>query len=393
AIATLLDLVFKPGIQIRILGGSLEQSSRMFEALTSMFDAWAGVSGIAPRITGRSIVLGNGSRVEILSQSERSVRGQRVHKLRCDEVDLFDEPVWTAAQLTTRSGRCGGFDVGGAIEAFSTMHTPGGLMQRLVDSASRDGRRIFRWNVIDTLELCPLTRPCAGCALEHDCRGRARGGTGFVTIDDALQLRARVDDDTWNVEMIGDRPDARDLVFPSFDRTRHQQDMGHAVREVTAAALAGASDEGLAALLFLVEDARLVIVDEVFEPTGGLDALARQARQRGWRWPVADVVVDTGMLRTADRDGRPIVSTLREIECSVQCCRVDDDMAIAAMRRRLRAHEPELMIDTRCELAVDAMSHWSHRARRQDSRTVPILRALLLAVTACRRRSLLTRTY
>ena len=38
ALATLLDLVFKPGIQIRILGGSLEQSDRMYAYLRTFFE-------------------------------------------------------------------------------------------------------------------------------------------------------------------------------------------------------------------------------------------------------------------------------------------------------------------------------------------------------------------
>ena len=38
AIATLLDMVHKPGIQVRILGGSLEQSCRMHEHLRRMLE-------------------------------------------------------------------------------------------------------------------------------------------------------------------------------------------------------------------------------------------------------------------------------------------------------------------------------------------------------------------
>src|SRR5438552_10301245 len=97
AIATLLDMLFKPGIQIRILGGSFEQSSKMHRYLKRMIDSEIFNDLIAGHCTGRHVELTNGSRVEVLSQSERSVRGQRVHKLRCDEVELFDRDVWEAA--------------------------------------------------------------------------------------------------------------------------------------------------------------------------------------------------------------------------------------------------------------------------------------------------------
>ena len=39
AIATLLDMLFKPGIEIRILGGSQAQSERMYEHLVRMVES------------------------------------------------------------------------------------------------------------------------------------------------------------------------------------------------------------------------------------------------------------------------------------------------------------------------------------------------------------------
>jgi hypothetical protein len=42
------------------------------------------------RITEKRVRLTNGSRAEVLAQSQTSVRGTRVQKLRCDEVELFD---------------------------------------------------------------------------------------------------------------------------------------------------------------------------------------------------------------------------------------------------------------------------------------------------------------
>src|SRR5690606_16753611 len=113
---------------IRILGGSFEQSSKMYRYLKQMLERDAFNDLIAGNLTGRYVELINGSRVEVLSQSQCAVRGQRVHKLRCDEVDLFDPEVWEAAQLVTRSGRCDNVHVRASIEALSTMHQPYGLM-------------------------------------------------------------------------------------------------------------------------------------------------------------------------------------------------------------------------------------------------------------------------
>ncbi|MDY7110250.1 MAG: hypothetical protein SYC29_16600, partial [Planctomycetota bacterium] len=120
AIVTLLDMLFKPGIQVRILGGSLDQSSKMYGYLKQLLEDDVFRDLVAGRITGRMVSLVNGSAVEVLSQSERAVRGHRVHKLRCDEVELFEPEVWDAAQMVTRSGMCGDTFVRASIETLST---------------------------------------------------------------------------------------------------------------------------------------------------------------------------------------------------------------------------------------------------------------------------------
>ena len=136
AVATVLDLLFKPGVRVRILGGSLEQSSKMYEHLLTLLDRpmLGGVRGqvLANRPTQRHIRLTNGSEAAILAGSQRSVRGTRVHKLRCDEVEEFDPDVWRAAQMVTRSEVLHGLPVRGTLEAFSTMHRSHGLMSGLV---------------------------------------------------------------------------------------------------------------------------------------------------------------------------------------------------------------------------------------------------------------------
>ena len=229
AVATLLDLIFKPGIQIKILGGSLEQSRRMHEHLCRLFQR-PGLSGLLDgEITARRVQLLNGSRAEVLAASQTSVRGSRVQKVRCDEVELFDPELWRAAQLTTRSAPIPGPwgpTVRGSVEALSTMHEPGGLMSRVVSDA-KGSRRVFRWGVIDVLGPCEEARVCGSCALEVDCGGRAkersRAGEvpGFVSIDDAIRLRSRVDQMTWESEMLCLRPRMSSMVYEEFDPQIH----------------------------------------------------------------------------------------------------------------------------------------------------------------------------
>ncbi|HEY4328180.1 MAG TPA: hypothetical protein VGN88_00490 [Phycisphaerae bacterium] len=201
AIATLLDMIFRPGIDIRILGGSAVQTERMYEHLvrfveTGFRDLMIRGSKLG-RITKSGFTFGNGSRVELLSQSEGSVRGARVQRVRCDEVDLFDPKVWEAVQLATRSKSGTSGVVRGTIEAFSTMNGPGGLMSKLV----ADGKRkVFTWCAWDVIEKC--TAECKGCSLYGDCRGKAHGAEGFVPVSDLITMHARVQKRTWRYEVL-----------------------------------------------------------------------------------------------------------------------------------------------------------------------------------------------
>ena len=183
AIATVLDMVFKCGIQVRLLAGSLQQGRLMFTHVQGFLEKQPFASMLKKKPTQRRIVLHNGSCVQLVAASQTGVRGQRVQKLRCDEVDLFARPVWEAAQLTTHSldfPGPWGKQVRGSVEVFSTMQNPQGLMWEIVkscgvdpadpaggapaapiqvdpradngpqaDAAASPERLLFRWGIID----------------------------------------------------------------------------------------------------------------------------------------------------------------------------------------------------------------------------------------------------
>ena len=127
AVVTLLDCVFKPDCQVRILAGSEDQAGRMYQYLTGFLgNGYEKYLDGPVRKTGCRFV--NGSAVDVLTQSQSSVRGQHIQKLRCDEVELFDPDVFNAAKFTTQSTD----SIIAAMECISTMHRPYGLMQKLV---------------------------------------------------------------------------------------------------------------------------------------------------------------------------------------------------------------------------------------------------------------------
>jgi len=271
AVAAHLDSILRPGCQTRILGGSLDQSEKMYEYLTRKWDG-PFEAMLARNPTSRRTELVNGSAIEVLTQSPRSVRGQRVHRLKCDEVDEFSPEVWQAAQFVTQSGR--GRDgqwIPAQMEVFSTMHRPLGPMAELVDrisdcgvrnaecvvargGPSRDhqiagphqGRRepggpessadadtrdltfaarttppLLKWCLWEVIERCPPERSCSRCPLWSDCGGKARRAEGYFPIDDAIAQQARASRPAWEAEMLCLRPRTDRLVFSEFDPERH----------------------------------------------------------------------------------------------------------------------------------------------------------------------------
>ncbi|MGB2614646.1 MAG: hypothetical protein WBE06_08050 [Phycisphaerae bacterium] len=262
SVAAHLDSVLRPGCQTRILGGSLEQSEKMYKYLgRKMRGVWAAYLAREP--TMRRMNLANGSAIEVLTQSGRSVRGQRVHRLKCDEVDEFSPAVWQAAQFVTQSGQgSDGRWIPAQMEVFSTMHRPTGLMAELVErlqargetgggGSNRDQRSrleegasfeppalraitappvtpaLLVWCLWEVIERCPPERSCSRCPLWPDCEGRARQADGYFPIDDAIAQRWRASREAWESEMLCRRPRADRLVFADFDPARHVAQVGY----------------------------------------------------------------------------------------------------------------------------------------------------------------------
>lgn len=365
AVATMLDLVFKPGIEVCALGGSREQSERMYAHLRRLFEIDGLKDLLDGRPTRRRLMLLCGSTCEVSAASETSVRGRRPQKMRCDEVELFDPDIWRAAQLAPRSRKCGGAWVRAAVEALSTMHRPGGLMAALVRSASleRPGARtraLFRWGVVDVLAKCEpeAVRPCAPCALLPECAGRAKRDAwsgGHIAIDDAAEMKRRVGREQWESEMLCLRPSSAGLVFAEFERAIHVFD-GEAPAE-GATVLCG-MDFGFrdptVILWALVDDAGVVhIVDERVETEARLESHIRamlDGNGRAWAKP-AWVGADPAGRQRSKQTGLSDVGALRKAGLNVRARRAPIEVGLSVVRARLApaAHAPPTTDGTPCD--------------------------------------------
>lgn len=375
AVATLLDLLFRPGIQVRILAGSLEQSSRMYGYLQALVQRSALRGVLADKPTQRRIVLRNGSSAEMLAQSEPSVRGVRVHKLRCDEVESFSADIWRAAQMVTRSATLRGEWVSGSIEVMSTMHRPFGLMHQLLQEAQATQRaHVFRWNAIDVIERCPSTRSCDGCVLWDDCRGRARQADGFMHIDDLIAQRRRTDDATWRSEMMCQRPRTHDCVYSMFDAEKHVRNVQHD----ETSPLIGGMDFGIRNPLVMLwarvtpatdsTQARVHIVDEYEAPDMTLERHLAVIADRGHGQPMWIGVDPAGRQRNS-QTGRSDVEVLRQHGHHVRWQRSMLADGVSIVRRRLE--QGTLTIEPRCVKLIAAVSSYHFdNARPNDTQPV-----------------------
>lgn len=284
ALATLLDLLHKPGCSVRILGGSLDQSLKVWEHLLPDLEEHCTDLIVKKGRTARRINLSEGSNVAVLTQSERAVRGLRVQKLRCDEVEMFNPEIWEAAQLVTRSTKCGEREVRGVVEAISTHHRMGRLMGKILDRAQMTGIPVIRWCLLDVLEKCPAERECRTCPLWDECRGIAKTKCeGFFKIDDAIAMKQRVSRDTWECEMLCNRPAVQGCVFPSFDEKLHLREkveMGM-LRPLTLAIDFGFNAPFVC--LWIQEDGeKCLVIDEYVQSQRTVAVNMEQVESREW---------------------------------------------------------------------------------------------------------------
>ena len=366
AVATLLDLLHKPAASVRILGGSLEQSMKMWDYLLPDLHRLARKM-LTKRLndSARRVRLVGGGDAAVLTQSQRAVRGLRVQKLRCDEVELFDPDVWEAAQLTTRSLTRGGRTVAGAVEALSTLHQPHGLMSRVVANAAANGTRVVRWCVLDVLQRCEAERPCEGCALWDECRGRAkRECDGVLPVADAIRMKSRVSSETWECEMLCKRPSTRGRVFPGFDAEVHVRPWD-AARTAEARWTLGV-DFGFSNPFVALWVARLpngvaFVVDEHVRSEWTVVQHAAEIARRPWPG-VSRVHCDPA---GAGRSGQTAVSDVAVLRAAGlvvrhRSSRIADGLDLLRAALRPASGPPRLFVDPRCVRLVAALEAYRY---------------------------------
>lgn len=362
AAATLLDCLFLQGCSVRILAGSLDQSNRMYEYLVGLIGRGF-ENMVRGRILKESCEFVNGSSAAVLSQSARSVRGRHIHKLRCDEIELFDEDVFAAAKFVTKSSP----GIKGAMETLSTMHRPGGIMNRVINETLESGAaRVFKWCMWEVIERCN-GRSCSRCPLWSDCGGKAKKARGYLSIDDCISQMRRSSRAGFEAEMLCLKPNLENTVFGDFDTDVHVS----AAEISSTDPLYRAIDFGFVnpfVCLFIQvgEDGVVRVVDEYVRRRAGIAEHVKEIRLRTGRKEeqVAGTYCDPAGAGRNDVTGTSAVSELRAMGVQVSYVRSRIMEGVELIRRALRSGDSKarLVISSRCPNLIEAMKNYHYPA-------------------------------
>jgi hypothetical protein len=354
AVATLLDCIFKKDCKVRILGGSGEQSARMYEYLTGFLR-----NGYEHFLAGPALKskcqFSTGSSVEVLTQSPTSVRGQHTQKLRCDEVELFDEDVLAAAKFTTHSTA----SLVAAMELISTMHRPYGLMQKIVASVSQFNIPVFKWCVWEVIEKCS-DRVCSQCPLWTDCQGKAKHASGYLKIDDCITQMRRASRAAFEAEMLCERPSLENVVFDEFDPAVHVKPIDYNANLSLYRSLDFGFVNPFVCLWIQVDDAGgICVIDEYIRSRATIDVHAAEIKNRtpGGEERVAATFCDPAGAGVNDVTGTSVVRELRDLGIVTRFRRSGVLEGIELIRRAICRGDgrSSLVISPKCQRLIEAL--------------------------------------
>jgi hypothetical protein len=210
-----LESLFKPKCGTTILGGSLEQS---IKAVTYLSDFWGldKVSGLRSKllvnnsVAGRGFKLSNGSWVQALAASSKSVRGPHPQKLRLDEVDEMERRIYEASLGQPKTK----FGIADNVVISSTLHNAFGLMSEIVDSRESFGAILYKWCVeeVRELEFSDDEKEILRLVLSEKEIVEAKC-CGFWSNEEIARKMRQLTKAMWDSEYLLKRPKVGDTIF------------------------------------------------------------------------------------------------------------------------------------------------------------------------------------
>lgn len=207
--ATLACLVYLEavtlGVEVTLLGGSYIQSQRVHQYLVGERRSlnkgrvfWNAAGAPTHLLEGeptKSLTkLNNGGSIEVLTASQKSVRGPHPQRLRGDEIDEMDKAIWDAAQGQAQ----GAGGVRAQTVGSSTWQNAVGTMTAEMKEAREKGYPVHRW--------------CYRCVMEEN--------GGWLTQQEVDDKKSTIPAYMWDVEYELNEPSSEGTLFdrPALER-------------------------------------------------------------------------------------------------------------------------------------------------------------------------------
>lgn len=310
-------------LETTILGGSLEQSEKVYKALDS-FWATTGLQDeyLRTEPTRRLTSWKNGSTASVLTASSRSVRGPHPQRLILDEIDEMDADVYQAALSQTQSKG----EIRAGVGKFSTNHRYGGVMDSAVETAELRGQRLFKWCVWDVMGPC-ADWSCSTCPLSKFCPGeRMKTADGYYRPDDFAQKLSELNLLTLQVEWFCEKVGRSDLVYgDQYDEDVHcPPNLPYFHQDFSVYLSVDWGGEVFSVGVWQFFDIGWVRVCELYRRGTTNQRLLEEARSQPW-WPnvkaaVADPARDD-LIREWKDAGIPVVGAKNDVEEGVEAVR------------------------------------------------------------------------
>lgn len=239
-----LDALFK-GCEIATVGAIQTQAEKCYRYTQKLFEPEPLNKYLIEALMKRTLVRtidGHTSEIQILAGTKSGVNSPHPEKANLDEVELMDwEVLQEAMSMPKSSARARA-----SLCITSTRKYSYGPMQKLLDTASDKGFKVYQWCIWEVIEPCPDWRSgtkkvpytfvpdgeknpitihvndkCPQCPLVEVCRGKAKLSDGYYSIDDTIDKFRNLDRDTWDAQWECKKPGREGLIYSEFSDQIH----------------------------------------------------------------------------------------------------------------------------------------------------------------------------
>jgi hypothetical protein len=269
-------------MDVRILGGSGDQSERAYQAMGFFWD----ITKMQPDYLAKPPMMKktewqNKSYVEILMASSTSVRGPHPNFLLLDEVDEIDIDIYNAAMSQPMSKN----DIPQIIGQLSTNHKQSGTMDHALAMAEQDSdSRIYKWCIWECLESCK-DYECSTCKLSPYCPGQhMKEAQGYYKISDFIKKLSKISENGLQTEWFCNKTGSPDLVyFNEYDQDIHVIDRNYSkMYPVYLSIDWGGTHPFSVGVWQSFPDIGWVRVDEIYMPNCTNPQLLKECKSREW---------------------------------------------------------------------------------------------------------------